>query len=236
MLDLESLFSLSYGMCILSSKRDGKFNGCIVNIVFQLVPEPPMIAVSVSRENLTHEYIMYSGVFTISVLAEETPLQFLGRFGFKTGRDIDKFQEVNYKLGVTGVPIVLDNTVAYIEVSVTKSIDIETHTLFIGKITACQAIDESGIPMTYTYYRDIKHGRTPRTAATYIKTKSERELKQGAKAMKKYRCLMCGYIYDPAAGDPDNGIADGTAFEDLPDDWVCPDCGVGKDEFEPVED
>ena len=54
--------------------------------------------------------------------------------------------------------------------------------------------------------------------------------------MKKYKCLMCGYIYDPAVGDPDNGVEAGTAFKDLPDDWVCPDCGAGKDEFEPVED
>ena len=54
--------------------------------------------------------------------------------------------------------------------------------------------------------------------------------------MKKYKCLMCGYIYDPAAGDQDNDVEPGTAFEDLPDDWVCPECGVGKDEFEPVEE
>jgi rubredoxin len=53
--------------------------------------------------------------------------------------------------------------------------------------------------------------------------------------MKKYRCLMCGYIYDPALGDPDNGVAPGTAFENLPAGWVCPDCGVGVDEFEAVK-
>jgi rubredoxin len=57
-----------------------------------------------------------------------------------------------------------------------------------------------------------------------------------AKNMKKYKCLMCGYVYDPAVGDPDNGVTAGTAFEDLPDDWVCPDCGVNKSEFEPTED
>ena len=54
--------------------------------------------------------------------------------------------------------------------------------------------------------------------------------------MKKYKCIMCGYIYVPAIGDPDNDVAPGTSFEDLPDDWVCPDCGVGKEEFEPVDD
>lgn len=53
--------------------------------------------------------------------------------------------------------------------------------------------------------------------------------------MQKYLCTVCGYIYDPAAGDPENGVAPGTAFEDIPDDWVCPLCGVGKDFFEPTD-
>lgn len=53
--------------------------------------------------------------------------------------------------------------------------------------------------------------------------------------MQKYECSICSYIYDPEAGDPDNGVNPGTAFADIPEDWVCPDCGVGKDEFEEVE-
>ncbi|KPK74740.1 MAG: hypothetical protein AMJ79_13290 [Phycisphaerae bacterium SM23_30] len=52
--------------------------------------------------------------------------------------------------------------------------------------------------------------------------------------MQSYRCLVCGYIYNPAEGDPDNGIEPGTAFEDIPEDWVCPECGAGKDDFEPI--
>ena len=237
MLDLESLFKLNYPMCIICSKKDGIFDGCIVNTVFQIVPEPPMVAVSVNKQNLTYEYITNSGVFTVSILAERTPLKFIGRFGFRSGRDIDKFEQVKYKIGQTGVPIVLDNATSFIEAEIIEAIDAETHTLFIGRITACENIDQSKIPMTYTYYRDVRGGRTPRTAATYIvKKKSKKIPKQGAEQMKKYKCLMCGYIYDPAVGDPDNGVAAGTAFEDLPDDWVCPDCEVGKDEFEPIED
>ena len=236
MLDLESLFNLSYGMCIVSSKKDGEFNACIVNTVFQVTPEPPTVAVSINKENLTHEYIAESKVFAISILAEGAPLEFIGRFGFRTGRDIDKFEEVNCKIGQAGVPIVTENTVAFLEAEVTESIDVETHTLFIGKITACETIDQSKIPMTYNYYRDVKGGRTPRTAATYIKQKPRAKSEQGATEMKKYKCLICGYIYDPTVGDPDNGIVAGTAFEDLPDDWVCPECGAGKGEFEPIED
>ena len=236
MLDFESLFNLSYGMCIISSKKGNDFNGCIVNAVFQITPEPPMVAVSVNRQNLTHEYITKSKVFVISVLAEVASLEFIGKFGFRTGRDRDKFQEVNYKLSTAGAPIVLDNTVSYIEAEVTNAINVETHTLFIGRITACQAIDESKMPMTYDYYRDVKGGRTPRTAATYIAKKPETKSKQGVKKMKKYKCLMCEYIYDPAVGDPDNGVEAGTAFEDLPDDWTCPECGADKDAFEPIEE
>ncbi|KPJ66142.1 MAG: High molecular weight rubredoxin [Coxiella sp. DG_40] len=236
MLDLESLFKLNYGMCIVSSKNDGRFNGCIVNTVFQLTPEPPMVAASINRNCLTHEYIASSKVFAVSILSQETPMSFIGRFGFRSGRDIKKFEHVNCKTGQTGAPIILDNTVGFIEAEVTESIDVKTHTLFIAKIVACETLNANKEPMTYAYYRDIKHGKTPKTAATYIKVKPKTETRKGIKNMKKYKCLMCGYIYDPAIGDADNGVEAGTAFEDLPDDWVCPDCGAAKDEFEPVED
>ena len=235
-LDLESLFKLSYGMCILTSKKGRKINGCIVNTVFQLTPEPPMVAVSLNRECLTHEYVTDSKVFAVSMLSQQAPMPFIGKFGFRSGRDIDKFERVDYKLGRTGAPVILRHSVAFLEAEVTESIDIETHTLLIAKIIACQTLDENAEPMTYAYYRDVKHGRTPKTAATYIKVEPKQPVSEGAITMKKYKCIMCGYVYDPAAGDPENGVQAGTAFEDVPDDWVCPDCGAGKDQFEPVED
>jgi rubredoxin len=85
--------------------------------------------------------------------------------------------------------------------------------------------------MTYDYYHQIKGGKTPKAAATYVEEKVE--AKKGAiSEMAKYRCKICGYIYDPAQGDPDGGIKAGTAFEALPDSWVCPVCGAAKSEFE----
>lgn len=98
-------------------------------------------------------------------------MPFVGRFGFRSGRDIDKFEQVSYKIGQTGVPIVLDNTVGFLEAEVTESIDVVTHTLFIAKIVACETLNRDKAPMTYAYYRDIKQGKTPETAATYIKAK-----------------------------------------------------------------
>lgn len=237
MLDLESLFKLNYPMCIMCAAKGQKLAGCIVNTVFQIVPEPPTVAVSLNRQSLTHEYVTESRAFTISVLAEGAPMRLIAGFGFRSSRDVNKFEHVQYRIGLSGAPIVTDYTTSFIEAAVTQAVDCGTHTLFIAKVTACETIDDSKIPMTYTYYRDVKGGKTPRTAATYVKkTKAEQTWKQGAKSMKKYKCLMCGYIYDPQVGDPDNGIEPGTAFENLPDDWVCPDCGVGKEEFEPIED
>jgi len=233
MVGLESLFKLSYGMYIVSSKKRGRFNGCIVNTVFQLTPEPPMVAISVNKGCLTREYIADSKVFAVSVLSQQAPVPFIGKFGFRSGRDIDKFEQVRYKMGQTGAPIILDNAVGFLEAEVTENIDVVSHTLFIAKIVACGTLDNEE-PMTYAYYRDIRHGRTPESAATYIRKGAES--KERTKNMKKYKCSLCGYIYDPAVGDPDNGVEAGTAFEDLPDDWVCPECGAGKDEFEPVDD
>jgi flavin reductase (DIM6/NTAB) family NADH-FMN oxidoreductase RutF/rubredoxin len=231
MIDLESLFKLSYGMCIVSAQKDAKISGCIVNAVFQVTPEPPIIAVSVNRQNLTWDYISAGRRFAVSILAEDTPVPFIGRFGFRTGKNFNKFEGVKYKTGQTGSPIILDNAIAFIEAEVINSVDVISHTLFIAKVVACQTLDETKPAMTYEYYRCVKCGRTPRTAATYHQ---EKEKNKGIVAMKKYKCTLCSYIYDPAIGDPANGIEPGTSFEDLPDDWTCPECGASKDEFEPL--
>ena len=158
----------------------------------------------------------------------------IGTFGFRTGRDIDKFDQVRYRPGRTGAPILLDHTVGFLEAEVTDTIEVVTHTLFVGRIIACETLDRSAQTMTYAFYRDVKRGRTPKSAATYISAGAQRsERKQ---QMQKYVCRLCGYVYDPEIGDPENGVQPGTAFEALPDDWICPDCGVGKDEFDPVKE
>jgi rubredoxin len=85
--------------------------------------------------------------------------------------------------------------------------------------------------MTYAYYRETKRGTTPSSAPTYLKTETAQE----GKRMDKYRCTVCGYIYDPENGDPDSGVKPETPFEELPESWVCPICGATKDQFEKVE-
>ncbi|OQX53802.1 MAG: High molecular weight rubredoxin [Candidatus Cloacimonas sp. 4484_209] len=231
-MDKNVLHKISYGLYIVSSKSEGRSNGQIANTVFQISSDPPVIAISINKQNLTHEFIDSSKVFTVSILSEETPMQFIGRFGFKSGRDIDKFDGINYRTGKTGAPIVTDYTVGYIEAEVIKIIDAETHTIFLGKIIEAEILNTAN-PMTYDYYHKVKKGKAPKTAPTYIGDEKE-ETKGGGK-MSKYVCKVCGYIYDPEKGDPDSGIKPGTPFEEIPDDWVCPVCGAGKSDFEKEE-
>jgi len=233
-MDKKALHKISYGLYIVSSKKGDKFNGQIANTVFQTTAEPPMVAICINKKNLTHEFIQKSKVFTISILSKETPMKFIGLFGFRSGRDLDKFKDVNYKIGITGIPIVLDNTIGYLECEVISSMDAKSHTLFLGKVLNAEIINGRE-PMTYAYYHEVKGGKSPKTAPTYIKKEKIEERLKKEETMAKYECTVCGYIYDPEKGDPDSGINPGTPFEKLPDDWVCPECGVGKDEFEKVE-
>ena len=117
-MNLKALFKLSYGVYVVTSKKNGSINGQIANTVFQVTSEPPTVAVSINKSNLTHEFIKEAKVFVASVLWQETPLTFIGNFGFKSGRDTDKFNGISYKIGDTGAPIVLDNAVSYLEARV----------------------------------------------------------------------------------------------------------------------
>ena len=155
---------------------------------------------------------------------------FIGNFGFKSGRDIDKFKDVEYKLGKDKVPLVLDNALACIEAKVINKIDVGTHTIFIGRVEDADILSEDK-PMTYEYYHKVKGGVSPKTAPTYS-SMVDKETKKEEEKMDKYVCKVCSYVYDPEKGDPENGVEPGTNFEDIPDDWVCPICGVGKKEFE----
>jgi len=225
------LHNITYGMYIVSSVNGDKFNGQVANSVFQISSEPILVAISINKDNLTNEFIRSSNVFSVSILSQETPMEFIGRFGFKSGRDIDKFEGINYKKGISNAPVVLDYAIGYLEAKVKNSIDAGTHTIFIGEVMEGDILKDEA-PMTYEYYHSVKKGGISRNAPHYIEEKPEEIKKTGG--TKKYRCKICNYIYDPEAGDPDGGIAPGTPFEEIPDDWVCPICGAAKSDFEEV--
>jgi flavin reductase (DIM6/NTAB) family NADH-FMN oxidoreductase RutF len=157
-------------MYVIGSKEGKRLNAQIANTVFQVTSEPPTIAVSINKNNLTHEFIEESRVFTASVLCQNTPLSFIGRFGFKSGRDIDKLEGIGYQKGTTGALVVTDNAVAYIEAEVTNELDASSHTIFLGKVVDADVISEEPC-MTYEYYHQVKRGTTPKAAPSYIEEK-----------------------------------------------------------------
>jgi len=228
-MDLKALHNITYGVYVITSKANERINGQAANTVFQISSEPATLAVSINKQNFTHGLIKESGLFAVSVLPEETPISLIGQFGFKSGRDVDKFEAIRYETTENGIPYLTeDDSLAYIEAKVIQEVDANTHTIFIGEVTDAKVLRD-GKPMTYAYYHQVKRGTTPPTAPTYIK--DERRVDMG----DIYECTVCGYRYDPAKGDPEHSIPPGTSFEDLPDDWVCPVCGATKDQFEKVE-
>lgn len=221
-MNVTTFFKISYGLYIVSSGNKEKGNGFISNTVFQVTSEPPRFTVCCNKDNYTCEFINQYKVFSVSVLAQEASSEIIGKFGYKSGRGTDKMSGNNIIYGQTGVPIVLNDSIAFLECKVIQTFDVGTHLLFIGDVVDAQIIDETQPPLTYAYYREIKKGVSPKNAPTYINPTNLSTSKINS-MNKKFKCLVCGYIYDEAQ--------EKVKFEDLPDDWVCPLCGTSKSEF-----
>ncbi|MBM7623617.1 rubredoxin [Sporohalobacter salinus] len=228
-MDLDVMKNISYGLYVISSKSDDEINGLMANAVVQTSADPPTISVCLNKDSYTNQLVKESKVLSISILEKETPLKLIGNFGFNSGRDINKFEDVDYKLGQTGAPVLLEHSLGYVEAEVINIVEVETHTLFICNIVNTENFNKQE-PMTYAYYHQVKNGKTPKSAPSYVEESTANSKESG-----KYECEVCGYIYNPDNGDPDNDVKPGTDFEDLPEDWQCPICGVGKEQFEAVE-
>jgi len=225
------LHYISYGMYIVASLKSGKYNGQIANAIIQVTNNPDTLAISINKSNLTNEFMEASGLFSVSTLNIETSLRFIGRFGFKSGRDVDKFSGTGYEVLASGCPAVTENALCYYGGKIVNKMDCGTYNLFLGEITESRLL-EPGRVMTYNYYHEEKCGKTPETAPTFIEGEKTENV---CKIPGRYRCTVCNYIYNPELGDPDGGIAPGTSFEDIPDDWTCPICGVDKSKFVKME-
>lgn len=241
-IDVSAFWTISYGLYIVSSCNEGKLNGQISNSVIQVTDIPAKLLISINKNELTHDYIKKSRHFGVSVLEQDVPMKLIGLFGFKSGREIDKLSQVNFKDGPSGCPLVTENALAIFETKVIEEIDVGSHTVFIGEVVYAEVLKQ-GSPITYAYYHEIKKGKSPEYSPvsklkidTPVKEKFEDDklITERSKNMKKYVCNVCGYIYNPEEGDPEGGVEPGTSFEELPDSWECPICGVGKDEFSPA--
>ena len=165
-IDKKALYLLSYGLYLVCSRKSDKLNGQVANAVMQVTADPVSRVACLHKENLTTECIKESGIFSISILEEDTPMTFIGNFGFKCGRDFDKFGKCSYDIGMTGAPLVKEHTLAVIEARLIKQVDIFTHIMFFGEVVASCHLKE-GRPLTYAHYHEVKKGKSPRNAPTF---------------------------------------------------------------------
>lgn len=174
-----ALWNLSYGLFVLTSKYNDKFNGCIINTVMQITDNPKRIAVAVNKNNYTHTLIEQSGLMNISVLDESANFDIFHHFGFQSGKNIDKISNYPYiSYSKNALPYLNKYTNAYISCNVINSIDFDTHTLFICIIDDDEVLSKSK-SMTYDYYHKN------------IKPKNEQNNNE-----KGYKCKICGYVYE----------------------------------------
>ncbi len=226
MIQFEALFKISYGLYIISSGNKDRGNGFISNTFFQVTSEPPRFASCCNKDNYTAAIIRESGAFSVSVLHSDAHPDIISSFGYKSGKDVDKLKGMQLRYGETGVPIVLNDCIAFLECKVVQTFDVGTHYMFIGELLQAEILDPTKEALTYDYYRQVRKGAAPKNAPTYI-DKSKLQANAGAEptagVFKKYQCTACGYIYDEAE-EP-------VRFKDLPDDWICPVCESEKSEF-----
>ena len=174
-----ALFNLSYGLFVLSAKNQQKDNGCIINTVTQVTDTPKRISIAVNKGNLTHDMVLASGQFNVSILAEDAPFQVFKDFGFCSGRTVDKFQDAPVARSANGLYYLTKYTNGFISARVLQSIDLGSHTVFIAEVTEAKVLRD--VPsVTYAYYHAHIKPKPPVT---------------GPKK-KGFVCKICGYIYE----------------------------------------
>ena len=205
-MDNKAMYKLSYGLFVLTAKVGDKENGCITNTAIQVASEPNQMSFAVNKANYTHDMIMETKKCNISVISESADFELFKRFGFQSGRDVNKFEGFpDYKYSLNEIPYITKGTNAYFSIYVQQTVDLGSHTLFIGVPVAMEVLSDEA-SATYAYYQ------------SNIKPKPEAvgKTKDGQTV---WRCKICGYEY---------------VGEELPEDFICPICKHPASDFEKV--
>lgn len=203
-MDKKALYSLSYGVFMLGARAGEKMNGCITNTCIQVANSPTRVAVSVLNTNYTCGLIKEGGFFTLSVLDKTVTFETIKHWGFQSGRNVDKFQDLTPSVDENGVPYLGWQACALISCKVVSSQDLGSHTLFIAEVTDARVLSENP-PLTYADYQ------------SHVKPKPEKKTED--KKIIGWRCKICGYVYEGST---------------LPADYICPLCGHDAEDFEPI--
>ncbi|MBQ7784760.1 MAG: flavin reductase [Clostridia bacterium] len=201
-MDPQALFKIAYGLYLLSVRSYGQDNACIINTAVQVSLTPLHIAVSVTKDNKTHDMIMESGRFNVCPLTKDAPFSLFERFGMQSGRDVNKF--IGFEDVVradNGILRLSKYTNAFMSAKLVRTVDLGSHTLFIAQLEEAQVLCDAATCTYDDYQREIKPKPKKAQKTTWV-------------------CKVCGYVYE---GD------------ELPDDFICPLCKHGKEDFEKIE-
>ena len=210
MINTKTTRNFSYGLFVLTA-NDTKQNGCIINTAIQVTSEPYKISIAVNKNNYTLSQILNTKVFNISILSQDCPFEIFTRFGFQSGKTVDKFENFPSPVAENGVKYISKKYAnAFISAKVETALDLGTHMLIVGEVTEADVLSDTP-SVTYDYYfKNIKP--KPQTASVESKV---------------YTCQLCGHTYDEGK--------EGTPFDKLSSDWTCPTCGMDKSVFKQTE-
>lgn len=180
MIDKSTLFKLEYGLYLVTTKEDGKDNGMIINSVMQLTDTPLQVAVTINKSAYSHDIITRTKKLNVCPLTQSAPFSLIENFGFKSGREYDKFSGISFARSQSGLAYLDEYINSYLSLRVEQSIDLGSHTMFICSVSEAKVINENKT-MTYAYYH------------AYVKPK------QNASSSKGYVCTICGYVYEGAS-------------------------------------
>lgn len=233
MINKSAFRNLSYGLYLVTSMKDGKPVGCVVNTFAQVTSDPPQVSIAINKDNYTTQGILETKRFEVSVLHENASMELIGTFGFHTSKDTDKFANFEHAESSQGLPYITEQICAHFSVAVTQSLDLGSHMFFVGDVVEAEVASDDN-PMTYAYYHQVKGGRTPKNASSFSTDVLEQDAKvqeaaevnspirpeESKKTKYAWRCSLCGYT---------------EYVDELPDDFTCPICGATKEFFERIE-
>ena len=199
--DMTALFKIGYGLYVVTCNDGKKDNGLIVNTVSQVTDTPNRIAVTINKANYSHHVIKQTGKMNVNCLTVDAPFKVFEAFGFRSGRNVDKFADCEPLRSDNGLVFLPRHINAFMSLKVEQYVDLDTHGMFICSVTEARVISDRET-MTYAYYH------------ANVKPKPQTEGKKG------YVCKICGYVYEG---------------EELPEDFICPLCKHGAQDFEPIQ-
>lgn len=207
-MDKKAFFKLSYGLYVVSSNCNSKDSACIANTFVQVTSDPARVCITLNKNNYTTKLIEDSCVYNVGVLLDDVDMDVIRRFGFQSGKDVDKFDGIDYEVDCQNVKQITKGIAASFSVKVISMNDVGTHIMFVGDVVDCKVLDESEV-LTYANYHNKKNGTTPKNASSYQEDTS----KHG------WKCSVCGFVLEQ---------------DELPEDYICPVCKQPASVFEKI--